>query len=92
MAGDRLPRVAGSLLVASSGPSTRLAANSSKGFTLDNYKELLDQSVYKDVAVRTIGIASAATVTDVLLAFPIAFYIGEGRHPRGSRASSWSRS
>ena len=53
-----------------------------KSFTLDNYKELLDQSVYKDVAVRTIGIAAAATLTDALLAFPVAFYMAKVASPR----------
>jgi putative spermidine/putrescine transport system permease protein len=53
-----------------------------KGFSFDNYKELLDQSVYKDVAVRTVGIAAAATVTDALLAFPIAFYMAKVASPR----------
>ena len=42
----------------------------------------LDQSVYKDVAVRTIGIAAAATLTDALLAFPVAFYMAKVASPR----------
>jgi putative spermidine/putrescine transport system permease protein len=53
-----------------------------KGFTFDNFKELTQQSVYTDVAVRTIGIAAAATVTDALLAFPIAFYMARIASPR----------
>ena len=53
-----------------------------KGFTFDNFKELTQQSVYKDVAVRTIGIAAAATVTDAVLAFPIAFYMAKIASPR----------
>jgi putative spermidine/putrescine transport system permease protein len=53
-----------------------------KGFTVDNFKELTQQSVYKDVAVRTIGVAAAATVTDALIAFPIAFYMAKIASPR----------
>ena len=53
-----------------------------KGFTFDNFKELTQQSVYKDVAVRTIGVAAAATVTDALIAFPIAFYMAKIASPR----------
>ncbi len=53
-----------------------------KGFTFDNFKELTQQSVYTDVAVRTIGIAAAATVTDALIAFPIAFYMAKVASPR----------
>jgi putative spermidine/putrescine transport system permease protein len=70
------------LLIASFWSVDALSGELNKGFTLDNYKELFDQSVYKDVAVRTIGIASAATVTDVLLAFPIAFYMAKVASPR----------
>ena len=51
-------------------------------FTFDNFKELTQQSVYKDVAVRTIGVAAAATVTDALIAFPIAFYMAKIASPR----------
>jgi putative spermidine/putrescine transport system permease protein len=53
-----------------------------KGFTFDNYKELWDTDVYRTVAFRTIGIASAVTVTDALLAFPIAFYMAKLASPR----------
>jgi putative spermidine/putrescine transport system permease protein len=70
------------LLIASFWSVDALSGELNKGFTLDNYKELFDQSVYKDVAVRTIGIASAATVTDVVLAFPIAFYMAKVASPR----------
>src|SRR5262249_49259111 len=48
-----------------------------KGFTFDNYKELWNTDVYRSVAFRTVGIASAGTVTDALLAFPVAFYMAK---------------
>jgi putative spermidine/putrescine transport system permease protein len=70
------------LLVASFWSVDALSGELNKGFSLDNYKELLDQPVYKDVALRTIGIAAAATVTDVLLAIPIAFYMAKVASPR----------
>jgi putative spermidine/putrescine transport system permease protein len=70
------------LLIASFWSVDALSGELNKGFTLDNYKELFDQSVYKDVAVRTIGIAAAATLTDVVLAFPIAFYMAKVASPR----------
>jgi putative spermidine/putrescine transport system permease protein len=70
------------LLVASFWSVDAVSGELNKGFTLDNYKELLDQSVYKDVAVRTVGIAAAATLTDVVLAFPIAFYMAKIASPR----------
>src|SRR5262245_61323645 len=70
------------LLIASFWSVDALSGELVKGFTLDNYKELLDTPVYKDVALRTIGIAAAATVTDVILAFPIAFYMAKVASPR----------
>ena len=70
------------LLIASFWSVNAVSGELVKGFTFDNYKELLDQSVYKDVAVRTVGIAAAATLTDALLAFPIAFYMAKVASPR----------
>jgi putative spermidine/putrescine transport system permease protein len=70
------------LLIASFWSVNAVSGELVKGFTFDNYKELLDQSVYKDVALRTVGIAGAATVTDALLAFPIAFYMAKVASPR----------
>jgi len=70
------------LLIASFWSVNAVSGELIKGLTFDNYKELLDQSVYKDVAVRTVGIAAAATVTDALLAFPIAFYMAKVASPR----------
>jgi putative spermidine/putrescine transport system permease protein len=70
------------LLIASFWSVNALSGELVKGFTLDNYKELANQSVYTDVALRTIGIAAAATVTDIILAFPIAFYMAKVASPR----------
>ena len=70
------------LLIASFWSVNAVSGELEKSFSFDNYKELLDQSVYKDVALRTVGIAAAATVTDALLAFPIAFYMAKVASPR----------
>jgi putative spermidine/putrescine transport system permease protein len=70
------------LLIASFWSVNAISGELSKGFSLDNYQELFDQTVYKDVAVRTVGIAAAATLTDALLAFPIAFYMAKVASPR----------
>jgi putative spermidine/putrescine transport system permease protein len=70
------------LLIASFWSVNAVSGELIKGFSFDNYKELLDQSVYKDVALRTVGIAAAATVTDAILAFPIAFYMAKVASPR----------
>jgi putative spermidine/putrescine transport system permease protein len=55
-------------------------------FTIDNFKTLVDTSVYRSVAGRTIGIAAAVTVTDALLAFPVAFYMAKVAKRRGKAA------
>src|SRR5437764_3071299 len=52
-------------------------------FTLDNFKTLVTEPVYRTVAVRTVGIAAAVTVTDAILAFPIAFYMAKVARRRG---------
>ena len=70
------------LLVASFWSVDALSGELIKGFTFDNYKELWNTDVYRTVAFRTIGIASAVTVTDALLAFPIAFYMAKVASPR----------
>jgi putative spermidine/putrescine transport system permease protein len=43
-------------------------------WTLDNFRTLVDDPVYRRIAIRTITIAAAVTVTDALLAFPFAYY------------------
>jgi putative spermidine/putrescine transport system permease protein len=44
-------------------------------FTLRNFQLLVSDPVYRTVALRTIVIAFVVTVTDALLAFPIAYYM-----------------
>jgi len=41
-------------------------------WTLDNFKTLFDVPAYATIALRTIGIAAAVTVTDAVLAVPFA--------------------
>src|SRR5438105_12771667 len=52
-------------------------------FTLANFKAIFSESVYRSVALRTLGIAAAVTVTDAILAFPIAFYMAKVARRRG---------
>jgi len=70
------------LLIASFWSVNAISGELEKTFSLDNFQELFDQPVYKDVAVRTVGIAAAATATDAILAFPIAFYMAKVATPR----------
>ena len=43
--------------------------------TLDNFKKIATGAVYRTVAIRTVGFALIVTITDILLAFPIAYYM-----------------
>ena len=43
-------------------------------WTLRNFETLIEVPAYRTIALRTIGIAAAVTVTDAALAIPFAFY------------------
>jgi putative spermidine/putrescine transport system permease protein len=47
-----------------------------------NFETLWNDHVYRTIALRTIGVAAAVTVTDAILAFPIAFYMAKVATPR----------
>jgi spermidine/putrescine transport system permease protein len=51
-------------------------------FTLDNIHTIVSNPLYPTVLVRTFLMALAVTLTDIVLAFPIAFYVAKraGRH------------
>ena len=46
-----------------------------KGFSLDNFKTIFTEPVYRRIVLRTVSLAALVTVTDILLAFPIAFFM-----------------
>lgn len=54
-------------------------------FTLDNIIEVVTGSLYQTVTVRTVGVALAVTVIDVVLALPIAFFMAKVASPRMQR-------
>jgi putative spermidine/putrescine transport system permease protein len=51
-------------------------------WNVDNFKRILEDATYRTIALRTIGIAAAVTVTDALLAFPFAYYAARIARPR----------
>ena len=51
-------------------------------FTLDNFHRIFHEPVYRDVAWRTIRMAALVTIADVVLAFPIAYYMARVASPR----------
>jgi putative spermidine/putrescine transport system permease protein len=70
------------LLVAAFWSVDALSGELTRTFSLDNFQTLIDDSVYRDVAQRTVLIAALVTLTDALLAFPIAFYMAKVASPR----------
>jgi putative spermidine/putrescine transport system permease protein len=45
--------------------------------TTDNFATLFRGEVYRAITLRTVGLAAAVTVVDVVLAFPVAFFMAK---------------
>jgi putative spermidine/putrescine transport system permease protein len=50
--------------------------------SLDNFRLIFTEPVYRNVALRSIGVAAAVTVIDAVIAFPMALYIAKVASPR----------
>jgi putative spermidine/putrescine transport system permease protein len=55
-------------------------------YSLGNFETLWNGRVYREIVLRTVGVAAAVTVTDAVLAFPIAFYMAKVASPRARAA------
>ena len=53
-----------------------------RNWTLDNFRQLWQESTYRDVAQRTVLIAAAVTITDAIIAFPFAYFMARLAGPR----------
>ena len=51
-------------------------------WSLRAFEQLFSNEVYRTITVRTVGMAALVTVTDALLAFPIAYYMARVASPR----------
>jgi putative spermidine/putrescine transport system permease protein len=51
-------------------------------WTFDNFRQLWNGATYRHVAIRTISIAAAVTLTDAIIAFPFAYYMARLASPR----------
>ena len=51
-------------------------------YGFQNFRQLWESDVYRAITQRTVLIAAAVTVTDAVLAFPIAFYMAKVASPR----------
>ena len=70
------------LLVTSFWSLGELSGEIEQTFTLGNFRDIAEEDVYRTVAGRTVLIAALVTVTDVILAFPLAFYMAKVAKPR----------
>jgi putative spermidine/putrescine transport system permease protein len=53
---------------------------------LQNFQTLLRDEVYRTITLRTVGISAAVTLTDIVLAFPLAYYAARLATPRTRNA------
>jgi putative spermidine/putrescine transport system permease protein len=74
------------LLVSAFWTLGELSGEVEQSFSLDNYRTLVEEPVYRSIAGRTILIAALVTITDALLAFPVAFYMAKVAGPRARAA------
>jgi putative spermidine/putrescine transport system permease protein len=65
------------LLVASFWSVSALTGEVSQTFTWDNFHTIFTEPVYRTIAWRTVRVAALVTITDAVLAFPIAFYMAK---------------
>ncbi len=54
-----------------------------QGFSLENFESLVNEPVYREVVWRTVRTAALVTLTDAIIAFPIAFYMAKVASRRG---------
>ena len=51
----------------------------------DNFRTLVEEPVYRRIALRTLGVAATVTVVDALIALPIAVYMAKVARRRARR-------
>jgi putative spermidine/putrescine transport system permease protein len=59
-----------------------LTAEIEQVWGFNNFKTLIETDVYRQIALRTAGIAAAVTLTDIALALPIAYFAARMAKPR----------
>ena len=70
------------LLVTSFWTLGELSGEIEQTFTLQNFEDVVSNDVYRTVTGRTVAIAALVTLTDIVLAFPLAFYMAKVAKPR----------
>lgn len=65
------------LLIAAFWSVDPLSGELVRSLSLENFEILVEEPVYRDIVGRTVLIAALVTLTDAVLAFPIAFYMAK---------------
>jgi putative spermidine/putrescine transport system permease protein len=65
------------LLIAAFWSVNPVSGELEKSLSFENFETLWNEAVYKTIVGRTVLIAALVTITDALLAFPIAFYMAK---------------
>jgi putative spermidine/putrescine transport system permease protein len=63
------------LLVTSFWRINEFTTNIERVWNLDNFRTIFDNSAYRSIIFRTIGIAAGVTLVDAIVAFPFAYYM-----------------
>jgi len=71
------------LLIAAFWTVDPLSGELVQSLSFENFEILFDEPVYRDIVGRTVLIAALVTLTDAVLAFPIAFYMAKVASRRG---------
>jgi len=72
----------GSLLVTSFYTINTFTGDVIRKFNLGNFEELVTNPSYRNVIVRTLGIALSVTIICTVLALPMAFFMAKIAQPR----------
>src|SRR6187551_2569004 len=65
------------LLIAAFWSVNPVSGELQKSLSFENFETLFDEPVYRTIVFRTVLIAALVTITDAILAFPIAFYMAK---------------
>jgi len=71
------------LLVAAFWSVDPLSGEVVRGLSFENFETLFNEPVYREIVWRTVRVAALVTLTDAILAFPIAFYMAKVASRRG---------
>jgi putative spermidine/putrescine transport system permease protein len=65
------------LLIAAFWSVNPISGELEKSLGFENFETLFNEPVYRTIVLRTVLIAALVTITDAILAFPIAFYMAK---------------